>query len=151
MSRQDEILATVEAVHAAGLDERLWPTALAAMAALLGGNGASIEVMERPSLRHIEMHSFALPAVDAYLEHYAPLAPRRRSFAFQRAGSVCWDYQVVDEAMIDKDPFYVELLAPYDMRYYLAGIVADTKVDLTIVGIQRSRRQGHPRFRPTSR
>jgi hypothetical protein len=39
----DDLLATIEAAHAAALDETLWPDALNALAGLFGAAGATLE------------------------------------------------------------------------------------------------------------
>lgn len=45
---------------------------------------------------------------------------------------------------MDKNPFYTEFLAHYDMRYYLGGVVANSAEELILVGVQKSPKQGHP-------
>ena len=52
----NDLLATIEAVHAAGLDASLWPKALAAVAATLGGNAAMFEVFDKRAGCHREWH-----------------------------------------------------------------------------------------------
>jgi hypothetical protein len=42
MKPGDDLLATIEAVHAAGLDEQLWPQALERVARVVGGIGCSL-------------------------------------------------------------------------------------------------------------
>jgi len=44
MSRatHDDLVATVAAIHAAGLDAELWPRALGAVTAVIGGVGAAL-------------------------------------------------------------------------------------------------------------
>jgi hypothetical protein len=43
MATRDDLLATLESIHAAGLDEREWPAALSAVTHLLGAVAATFE------------------------------------------------------------------------------------------------------------
>src|SRR4051812_15168440 len=72
MPNGDDLLATIEAVHAAGLDSSEWPRALAAVAETLGGHAAMFEVFDKRAACHREWHGFGVPpaAEIAYFEHY---------------------------------------------------------------------------------
>ena len=144
MGLGDDVIATISRIHAAGLDAGKWPDALSDIARLTGGHGASLEMIERPSLRHRDMHSHGLPAVGAYLAHYAPMCPRIPHAIRQAAGTVECDFQYVDEDAMDTNPFYMEFLAPYDMRYFLGGVVANAAQELILTGVQISPKQGRP-------
>lgn len=144
MAGLDEVLGAVSRIHAAGLDAAQWPGALQAITTLMGGKGGSLEVMQRPSFAHAEMHAFDLAAVDAYVEYYAPVCRRIPFAARQAAGSPLYEGLFVDETSILADPFYMEFLADYDMRYFVGGVVANTAQELVLVGVQRSPAQGHP-------
>ncbi len=80
MARDGKILATIEAVHAAGLDAARWPQALAAITRTIGGVGATLEVIDRQAFAHREFRSFGIaPAHQlAYVEQYAAMSPRIR-------------------------------------------------------------------------
>jgi hypothetical protein len=149
MGKRDDVLSAIGQIHAAGIDPAKWPDALGAITSLVGGNGASLEVLSRPALRHVEMHSFALPAVGPYLEYYAAFCPRL-SKASDVPGTLSMDGQYIDEAGMDANPFYMELLAPYDMRYYIGACLASSTCDVAITGVQRSPRQGHPNWSRSS-
>ena len=45
---------------------------------------------------------------------------------------------------MDSNPFYAELLAPLDMRYFVGAVIATSPQELVISGVQLSRKQGHP-------
>ena len=143
MGRRDQVLATITRIHAAGLDADQWPDALCAFTDLIGGRGASLEFLERPTLRHRSMFSYGLPAVGDYVAHYAPLCPRLPSALRCPAGGVQYDAQHIDEDEMDGNPFYAEFLAAYDMRYYLGAVLAKSDDELVISGVQIGPGQGH--------
>jgi DNA-binding CsgD family transcriptional regulator len=144
MARGDDIIALVSRIHAAGADAGLWPAALSDFAKLVGGHGASLEFIERPSLSHRAMYAHGLPAVPEYLDHYAPMCPRIPFAARSRAGTVQYDGLYIDDAGMNANPFYMEFLAPYDMRNFLGGVVASSPDEFVLTGAQISPRQGHP-------
>ena len=143
MGRRDQLLATISCIRAAGLEAEKWPEALAAFSCLIGGSGASLEFLERPTLRHRVMFSSDLPAVGDYVAHYAPLCPRLPCALRVPSGSIQYDAQHIDEAAMDKNPFYAEFLAAHDMRYYLGAVLAKSDDELVISGVQIAPRQGH--------
>jgi hypothetical protein len=145
MPTGDDLLATIEAVHAAGLDSSQWPKALAAVAATLGGQAAMFEVFDKRAACHREWYGTGVPpaAEIAYFEHYIADNPRWLFMPRQRAGDVSWDYQFIDEAGMNEAPFYAELLAQMDLRYFMSGVLMATPEDYACISVQRSARLGH--------
>jgi DNA-binding CsgD family transcriptional regulator/PAS domain-containing protein len=145
MSTGNDFLATIEAVHAAGLDASLWPKALAAVAATLGGSAAMFEVFDKRAGCHREWHGFGVPAAAeiAYFEHYVADNPRWLFMPRQRTGDISWDYQFIDERGMNEAPFYAELLAQLDLRYFLSGVLVATADDYACISVQRGPRLGH--------
>jgi DNA-binding CsgD family transcriptional regulator/PAS domain-containing protein len=145
MPEGHDLLATIEAVHAAGLDQSLWPKALAAVAATLGGSAAMFEVFDKRAGCHREWYGSGVPAAAeiAYFEHYVADNPRWLFMPRQRAGDISWDYQFIDERGMNKAPFYAELLAQLDLRYFLSGVLVATAEDYACISVQRSSRLGH--------
>jgi len=144
LAESDQIVAAVSRIHAAGLDPALWPEALAGITDLIGGNGASLEFLDKASLRPHGMHTHGLPDVSAYIEHYAPMCPRLPYAARHPAGTICHDALCISEAEMDRNPFYAELLAPLDMRYFIGAVIATSPKELVISGVQLSPKHGHP-------
>ena len=144
MGHRDDVLTAISRIHAAGLDAEKWPDALSLFAEMMGGHGASLEFVERPTLRHRDMYAHGLPAVGAYLEHYAPMCPRVPFASRQAAGFIQHDALCIDDAAMDTNPFYMEFLAPYDMRYFIGGVVASSPQELVLAGVQISPKAGHP-------
>jgi DNA-binding CsgD family transcriptional regulator len=145
MGPLDDLLATIAAVHAAALDGDLWPEALAGVTRVVGGVGATLEIIDKPSLRPREFHQFGLPpASDApYLEHYARLSPRIAFVSRQRAGESTSDYNALDEYAMDHSPFYMEFLAGFGLRYFVGGVLANSDTEFSAITVQRSPGQGH--------
>jgi DNA-binding CsgD family transcriptional regulator len=149
MPGENNLLATIEAVHAAGLDSSLWPRALAAVAEIVGSGAASFEVFDKRAGAHRAYYVSGLPEVDvaAYLEHYIAENPRWLYMPRQRTGDVSFDYQFIDEPGMDKAPFYAELLAPMDLRYFMSAVLMATPQDYACISIQRMTREGHVQAR----
>jgi len=113
---------------------------------LVGGVCTTLEVIARDSFSHQLFYSWGVPKPQeiAYLSHYASLSPRYPPEVLrQAAGTVNWDYRVLDETAIDRSPFYMEFLAPLDMRYYVGGIVQTAPSEIGAFAVQRSARHGH--------
>jgi DNA-binding CsgD family transcriptional regulator len=141
---KDKLLQAIEAVHAAGLEEERWPDALGHATRLLGANCATLETLT-PSLEHLEFRGFNIPPADQllYLREYVPLSPRTRFATSQRKGTLIWDYQMMSEAAMDRDPFYQGFLRQVDLRYFYGGVVAHNGQEMTAVTFHRARKQGH--------
>ncbi|HLH87894.1 MAG TPA: helix-turn-helix transcriptional regulator [Xanthobacteraceae bacterium] len=146
MGRRDDLLATIEAVHAAGLDAELWPQALAATADVVGGNAASLEVVDQEACRHREMHSYRLPGAEeiAFREDFlTDVNVRFRAIARLKLRELTWDYEILDEAVMQRSSFYVEIMPRFDIRCFLAGVVHKTEREFATVAVHRSPRLGH--------
>jgi DNA-binding CsgD family transcriptional regulator/PAS domain-containing protein len=145
MAGAEELLATIEAVYAAGLDESLWPDALAAVMRTIGGISATLEVFDRSPLALLEFHSIGLPPPNElkYLDHYAAQNPRVRVGMNAKPGDLIADYMVLDERAMDRDPFYAEFLAPVGYRYCLIGQLDSPRQEVHLFSVQRATRQGH--------
>lgn len=141
----DKLLGTIEAVHAAGLDESLWPHALASIARLFGARAATLEDFEKRPMRLRYLRTAGVPpqGETAYLDHYATNNSRAQ-YAFRNLSKrMLCDYDFTNERAMDRDPYYAKYLGPLDLRYFLSGQIANCSKFQAIVSIQRTRRQGH--------
>jgi len=145
MADNDLLLRTIEAVYASGLDSGCLPNALELTGQLLGATGATFEIFNKRLWQHREFCSVGIPTVarTPYLEHYAALNPRARYITRQNTGHVICDYQVLDEAHMGRDAFYAEFLANLGLRYFAGAVLKQTSDEITVISIQRSRKQGH--------
>lgn len=145
MPEADKLLQTIEAVYAAGLDAELWPQTLSSVAQLLESSAATLESYNLPSGGLLDFHAFGIPPAEeiAHREHYAAINPRA-AYALQRpANDLAWDYLVLDESAMDRDPYYTEFLTRTDFRYFLSGTLFRTQHELAVTTIQRTPAQGH--------
>jgi DNA-binding CsgD family transcriptional regulator/GAF domain-containing protein len=141
----DELLSTIEAIYAAGLNAEQWPRALGSITQLIGGVGTTMEIFDRRSLSHLEFFTFGVPAASeiAYLDHYVSMNPRIPDALPRKGGDIIWDYRVLDEKGLDRSPFYGEFLAPMDMRYSIGTILSTLDREFGALVVQRSARHGH--------
>jgi DNA-binding CsgD family transcriptional regulator len=141
----DDLLRAVEAVHAAGLDEARWPHALGAVARLTGSACATLEVLARPNLQHHAFHGFNVSPINelTYIRDFAAMSPRNPFAARRRSGELIWDYQILDERGINRDPFYNEFLTRVDLRYFVGAILDSSEREFATLAVHRTRKQGH--------
>jgi DNA-binding CsgD family transcriptional regulator len=145
MTRGDTIITAMTRIHAAGLDSTIWPEALSLVTNLIGGQGASLEFLDRSSLRPRDMYAHRMPDVGgSYVEYYAPQSPRLAYGVRQPAGAICYDALCINEAEMNAHPFYAEFLAPLDMRYFVGAIISTSPRELVVSAVQLSAAQGHP-------
>jgi DNA-binding CsgD family transcriptional regulator/PAS domain-containing protein len=145
MPGQDDFLHVIETVHAAGLDDTLWPDALDSIRKLFGALGATYELFEKRPMNLLELRIAGLPphAETAYLDYYAQHNPRA-AYAFRNLSKeILTDYELIDERGMDRDAYYAKYLGSLDLRYFMSGQITNTRDVQGIVSIQRTRRQGH--------
>lgn len=145
MSKHDLYVQAVEAIYASGVENDGVSDALAATCGLLDARGATLEVIDKAARRPIEFYSAGLPSLAGvqYFDHFAALNPRIPPVLRQRPGEVSWDYKLLDERAMDRDPFYSEFLPETGLRYFISVVLEQTPDRLAVVSVQRTRRQGH--------
>jgi PAS domain-containing protein len=143
--RGDDLLNIIEAIHAAGLDSACWPRALQLTTEALDGVGATFEVLDKTRFAHTAFYSFGIPPAHQleYADHYLAVSPRVRAALRHPNGHVHWDYQILDEAEMGRDPFYADFLPRLGMRYAVAGTIRQTDDEFAAFAVQRSAKQGH--------
>jgi DNA-binding CsgD family transcriptional regulator len=144
MANCDDLLAAIEQVHAAGIEPELWPQALTAVARLLGSAGATLESYD-PRGRLQDLHVAGIPPAEEldYFEHYAAINPRATYCLRHRTEPLHWDYKILDESAMDRDPYYSEFLPRTDFRYFIAGQWTSAQRGMVVISAQRTRSQGH--------
>ncbi|CCD96849.1 conserved hypothetical protein [Bradyrhizobium sp. ORS 375] len=119
--------------------------ALASIRKLIAAEGATFEVIDTAVRRPVIFHSSGAASAegDDYLAHFAPRNPRLTVALRQARGGLSWDYQVMDESAMRRDPFYAEFLPRAGLRYFLSVVLDQSPQRLVAVTLQRSPRQGH--------
>jgi DNA-binding CsgD family transcriptional regulator len=145
MAKADQLIRTIEAIHAAGVDAKRWPDALAAATGLIGGIGATFEVIDSATHQPREWYGWGIPEASEvqYLDQFAPLSPRPAVGFRMGADAIIYDHLVLDETAMKRDPFYADFLARYGFRYFISANVVQTADEAAPFAIQRSPRQGH--------
>ena len=145
MATQESLLTAIEAIYAAGLDEMLWPDALAQVMHAVGGIAATLEIFERSTARLTELHAYGLPPANevAYLDHYFSLNPRIPALMNVEPGTIVTDYTVLDERSMNRDTFYAGFLAPTGYRYFIGANFDASARQVFLFSVQRAAKQGH--------
>jgi DNA-binding CsgD family transcriptional regulator len=143
--KHDLFVQAVEAIYASGVEEDRLCEALEAASRLFGACGATLEVFDKVTHRHIEFRAAGLPPIPCaqYAGHFAALNPRIPRALRQRAGEVGWDHQFFDEQAMTADPFYSEFLAGLGLRYFMSAVLEQTPDRVAVIAVQRTARQGH--------
>jgi DNA-binding CsgD family transcriptional regulator len=145
MPERDDFLKTVEAVHAAALDDSVWPAAMRAVARLFGAGISSYEVFDKGTMSLKEFRADGLPPGGQldYLEVYSRGNPRVTYAVRNPQQKILCDGMLIDERSMDRDAYYTKYLRPLGLRYFMSGKLADTADTHAIMSIQRSQREGH--------
>ncbi|MGC2781502.1 MAG: LuxR family transcriptional regulator [Bradyrhizobium sp.] len=119
--------------------------ALESIRALVGAEGATLEVIDKAARRPVTFHGSGVTTAEGgdYLAHFAALNPRLPAALGQPGGGLSWDYQVMDERAMNRDPFYAEFLPRAGLRYFLSAALEQTPQWLVAFTLQRTPRQGH--------
>lgn len=136
---------TILQLQAASLAPERWASVLNGVTRLIGGAGATLEMIDRRAGTHAMFASSAIPKIGelAYFDQYAALNPRIAADLTRPSGDIGYDYQILSEAEMDRSPFYAEFLALHDWRYFVSGILANRDDRFVVLSVQRSRGQGH--------
>jgi DNA-binding CsgD family transcriptional regulator/PAS domain-containing protein len=144
MSDYDLLLRTIEAIYASGTDREHIPVALESINRLLGGAGATFEVIDTVSMNHTQYWPVGIPArANHYIEEFAPLNPFLPFAVNQPTGKIIWDHQLHNEKEMDRHPFYAEFLEAVGLHYCIGAVLERTPNQLVMVYAQRTRQQGH--------
>lgn len=145
MPKGDKLVQAVEAVHAAGLDETLWPYALSRVTALIGGVGTTFEAAEKSTMRLTDFWAHGIPPGSEirYVENFISISPRIQLGFNERFDEIGYDYMLIDEAGIDRDAYYSDFLRPNGLRYFVSASLTRTAREYSCVAVHRSQRQGH--------
>lgn len=119
---RDEALRIVDLLYAAALGEAKWSLALKRISDTLGGSAATLEMhdVSKPKLVFFDSIGIDLDSIDIYLRDFAATNSRVR-FMLKSGRRIGFDQLFITEEEMDRDPFYVDFLRLYDLRYFLAA------------------------------
>lgn len=141
---QDDVAATMGALYEAALEPERWPAALDRLRQLFGG-AASVVFLQDLDKGEVPVWLGIGTAAgkDEYLNSIHAINPRVHFSLAEPPGHIAWDYRVVSEERIRRDPFYDWLGRMHGYRYFMGarmfeldGLTAFTSIEWTV-------RQGH--------
>ncbi|MEO0497528.1 MAG: PAS domain-containing protein [Pseudomonadota bacterium] len=122
-----------------------WVPTLDKMARLFGGSFATFELIDRATGRHLQyFDSSDIEVQQDYLTHFLPLNPRIAFGNRPGAPDLLHDQLLISEGAMEKDPFYMDFLRPFDLRYFSAFRALETSDMVGVFTVQRSIRAGPP-------
>ena len=142
---QEKLAAVVRQFHESSINGEQWETALAAVAGIFGDQACSLERFEPSTGKHRFFRAAGIPSANqmAYLEEYARISPRIPLCFQLKDRKLAYDYMIMDEAELARDPFYSEFLPRLNLRYFVAGILRNRRDDFAVVAVQRTVSAGH--------
>ena len=131
-------------IYEAALNPVLWRSVLGELCGALNGAAAQIYTIDSESRELIQQWDCGLPQqfTDEYRTHYSKLSERNDFLLRNPSLSVIYDRMLFDEAEMDRSEMY-RWRAGFDFRYFIGGQVLRTDSTLSMVALQRSKRQGH--------
>ncbi len=142
MGQLDDILGAVDAVYDAASGHVPWSKPLEDLATLLNGVFCTLEIVDKTTGSLRSYASSSEPDMDAdYVQAFHAVNPRLRTPLLP--GLIITDYDIMDEAELDHDPFYAEFLSSYGMRYFAGAPLKHNSRELVSFSVQRTAGQGH--------
>jgi DNA-binding CsgD family transcriptional regulator len=145
MSYDDRVLAVIQAVYDAGLDETRWPDALRALTDLTGSQAATFWVLdgsEQPRLPALITINFDPAFVGEYVEHMAALDPTNLYLVGHPQERIVHDGLFIEEREKDRSAYYDWQGRHTDVRFRLIGQISPAPVVQAGVALHRTRAAG---------
>lgn len=147
METREQLLATITAIHEAGLNPGLWPDALDHVTRYTGCWHASLEQYDLETEEHLYWHGHGVDPVKAeeYLQFFYRAGSIKPGAEADRHLAEFPRNNVIGLAGRTSMPFYAatDYLENIDRRDFAAGILADTGQTQTILTLRRNPRQGN--------
>ena len=109
MSVDEHVLAVIQALYDAAMDETRWPEALKELTGLTGSQAATFWVLdgsEQPRLPTLICFNFDPKFMEEYLDGMVPLDPTVRYLVDHPNQSIVHDGLVIGERDKDRHPYY---------------------------------------------
>jgi DNA-binding CsgD family transcriptional regulator len=145
MSLDQRVLAAIQALYDAAMDETLWPKALQEITDLTGSQAATFWVLDssdQPRLPTLITHNFDPGFMQAYLDGVVPHDPTVQYLVRHPSQSIVHDGLVITEPEKDRHPYYDWHGRHSDTRFRLVGQVRPAPAVQAGVALHRTRRVG---------
>ncbi len=131
-------------IYEAGLNPALWRSVLDDLCRVLNGAACQIYTIDCESRKLVQQWDCGLPRqfTDEYRAYYSKLSERNDILLRNPGLSVIYDRMFFDEAEMDRSEMY-RWRAGFGFRYFIGGQLLRTDSTLSMVALQRSKRQGH--------
>lgn len=140
-----EFISALGALQQGIVDEGEWKAGLDGVCRLFDGAFSVVEIRrrDRPEVA-IETSTVDFDAKirDSYNSYYGLICPRAAALPYLREGEVMHDGLVGGEAVLDRDEYYADFLAPQGLRYFLASSVRPLADVDVVISVQRLREAG---------
>ena len=116
------------------------------MADLFGCVGVSFEIIDKKTLTPVFMElgkRIDIEISQEYLSYYGAISPRVAFSGDLPVGDIAYDHRFMNEAEMDADEFYCDLMAPLGLRYFVSGHILNSDSHTAVIAAQRSPAQGH--------
>lgn len=149
MSVDEGVLAAIQALYDAALDETLWPKALQKLVEFTGSQGASfwtLDSSEQPRLPIFTTYNFDERFIRAYVENMVPLDPTVQYLVHHPDEPIVHDGMVITERDKDFDPYYDWQSHQCDIHFRMVGQTRPAPAVQAGVALHRARKAG--RYEP---
>lgn len=139
------MLATIEAVYAAAMDESLWPEALKKLTDFTGSQAATFWVLdgsEQPRLPTFSYINLDPRFIADYLDHMVPLDPTVQYLVDHPKQPIVHDGLVMTEREKDRHPYYDWHHRYSDLRFRLVNQISPAPAVQAGIALHRTRKIG---------
>jgi hypothetical protein len=149
MSVDERVLAAIQALYDAALDETLWPKALQKLVEFTGSQGASfwtLDGSEQPRLPIFTTFNFDDRFIEAYLENMVPHDPTVQYLVQHPDEPIVHDGMVISERDKKFHPYYDWQARHVDIHFRMVGQTRPAPGVQAGVALHRTRKAG--RYEP---
>jgi len=149
VSVDERILAVIQVLYDAALDETLWPEALQELVSVTRSQGASfwtLESSEQPRLPIFTTFNFDDRFINDYLKSMVPLDPTVQYLVHHPDEPIVHDGLVISERDKDFHPYYDWQRRQSDIHFRMVGQTRPTPTVQAGVALHRTRKMG--RYEP---
>ena len=149
MAVNERVLAAIQVLYDAALDETLWPKALQQLVELTDSQGASfwtLDGSEQPRLPILTTFNFDERFISAYLANMVPLDPTVQYLVQHPDEPIVHDGLVITEREKDFHPYYDWQARQVDIHFRMVGQTRPGPAVQAGVALHRTRKAG--RYEP---